>query len=172
MFENEAMRIAIIGNSGSGKSTLARRLAERHGLPTLELDSVVWEPGKIAILRSREETAADVEQFVTQNDRWVVEGCYGELVEAILPRCTELIFLNPGAAVCRENNLRRPWEPHKYESAEAQAGMLDALLAWVDAYYTRDDEWSLACHRRVFDNYGGKKFEITGSISGITAEED
>jgi adenylate kinase family enzyme len=45
------MRIAIVGNSGSGKSTLARELAEVHSLASLDLDSIVWEQGKIAVLR-------------------------------------------------------------------------------------------------------------------------
>lgn len=47
------MRIAIVGNSGSGKSTLARALRDAHGLPLLELDSIVWEPDLIAVLRDR-----------------------------------------------------------------------------------------------------------------------
>jgi hypothetical protein len=39
--------------------------------------------------------------------------------------------------------------------------MLDNLLDWVAGYYTRDDQWSLAYHRRVFDAYSGTKAEIT-----------
>jgi len=43
------MRIVIIGNSGSGKSTAAKALAARHSLAQLELDSIVWEPGQVAV---------------------------------------------------------------------------------------------------------------------------
>jgi hypothetical protein len=39
--------------------------------------------------------------------------------------------------------------------------MLDALLDWVAGYYTRDDQWSRQCHRRIFDSYRGSKIEIT-----------
>jgi hypothetical protein len=39
--------------------------------------------------------------------------------------------------------------------------MLAALLAWVEAYYTRDDTCSLAAHRQLYDSYFGKKTEIT-----------
>jgi predicted kinase len=50
------MRVAIFGNSGSGKSTMARELAERHRVPMLELDTVVWEPGQIAPSRPSRST--------------------------------------------------------------------------------------------------------------------
>ena len=46
------MRIAILGNSGSGKSTVARSLAARSGAVLLDLDTVAWEPGQIAVARS------------------------------------------------------------------------------------------------------------------------
>lgn len=154
------MRVAIFGNSGSGKSTMARALAAQHRIPMLELDTVVWEPGKIAVLRPLEAILADFDRFLDSNEQWVVEGCYGELVEAALPRCTELIFLNPGQEACVANNRRRRWEPHKYDSAEAQDAMLNNLLEWVADYYTRDDQWSLAYHRRIFDSYQGHKTEI------------
>lgn len=161
------MRIAILGNSGSGKSTLARRLAEKNGLPVLELDAIVWEPGKIAVMRAPEEVAADLEGFLARNASWVVEGCYGELIEKVLPACTELVFLNPGEAVCIENNRKRPWEPHKYDSDEAQRSMLENLLAWVRGYYDRDDPWSLSAHRRIFDAYAGRKREVTRLVDGV-----
>ena len=75
---------------------------------------------------------------------------------------TDIYFLNPGREACLDNNRRRPWEPHKYESPEAQDAMLAVLRAWVEEYYTRDDQCSLICHRRVFDSYTGKKTELTG----------
>ena len=43
------MRLLVIGNSGSGKSTLAKRVADVERLPLLDLDAIVWEPGKIAV---------------------------------------------------------------------------------------------------------------------------
>ena len=156
------MRIAIFGNSGSGKSTFARCLAARHGLPMLELDSIVWEPAKIAVVRPKENILGDFETFLASHQCWVVEGCYGELVEVVLSRCTDVYFLNPGLAVCLDNNRRRSWEPHKYESPDAQDAMLAGLLAWVEGYYTRDDQWSLSYHRRLFEAYTGKKAELTG----------
>jgi adenylate kinase family enzyme len=154
------MRVLIMGNSGSGKSWRARELAARHGLVHLDLDTIVWEPGQIAVPRAPEQVRADLLAFVTGHETWVAEGCYGDLVQAALPYCSELVFMNPGREVCLDNNRRRPWEPHKYESMAAQQSKLDFLLAWVAGYYERDDAMSYACHRRVFDAHAGSKREV------------
>lgn len=153
------MRILVFGNSGSGKSTLARRLAAEHGLAHLDLDAIVWEPGAIAVQRHADEILASLNAFLSQHARWVIEGCYGELVEAASRQCTELVFLNPGLEACLEHNRRRPWEPHKYASKEQQYRMLDTLQAWVAGYYERQDPWSYHAHRRIFDAFPGRKRE-------------
>lgn len=154
------MKLLVFGNSGSGKSTFARAAATRNGLAHLDLDSIVWEPGKIAVQRP----AADIEKllhaFIDANPNWVIEGCYGELVQAAAPFCTELIFLNPGLDVCLANNRRRPWEPHKYASPAEQDAMLENLQKWVAAYYERDDAWSYKAHRAIFDAFPGAKREL------------
>jgi adenylate kinase family enzyme len=155
------MRVVVFGNSGSGKSTFARALAERTGIAHLDLDSIVWEPQQIAVLRPRQAIRDSLEEFLAQHDRWVVEGCYGDLVEAVAPRATQLVFLNPGLEACLANNARRPWEPQKYASLEQQNAMLTTLNEWVADYYRRDDPWSYAGHRRIFDLHAGDKVEHT-----------
>jgi adenylate kinase family enzyme len=159
------MRIAIMGNSGSGKSTYAARLVAETGAALLELDGIVWELRKIAVARPADQVLADLAGFLAAHDAWVIEGCDGDLIEAVLPARPELIFLNPGAATCAANNRRRPWEPHKYGDPADQERMLPHLLAWVESYYTRDDPRSYAWHRRVFDGYDGPKRELTGPLS-------
>jgi len=153
------MRFLIFGNSGSGKSTLAGRLAQEHGLAHLDLDSIVWEPGKIAVQRSPNAISASLEAFFATHDRWVIEGCYGELVEAASSHCTELVFLNPGLDTCLEHNRGRPWEPHKYASKQEQDAMLRNLQSWVTGYYERKDHWSYHAHRQIFDEFTGRKSE-------------
>ena len=153
------MRILVFGNSGSGKSTVARQLARQHSLAHLDLDLIVWEPGKVAVQRDPTSISASLDAFLGAHDRWVIEGCYGELVEAASSHCTLLIFLNPGLEVCLENNRRRPWEPHKYESKDAQDEMLKNLQAWVAGYYERMDQWSYRAHRLIFDSFAGNKSE-------------
>jgi len=153
------VKVLVFGNSGSGKSTYARGLATREGLAHLDLDSIVWEPGKIAVQRSRESVTDSLQSFVDSHTAWVIEGCYGELVQAASAHCTLLVFLNPGMDVCLANNLRRPWEPHKYASLELQNTMLSQLQEWVAAYYQRNDAWSYRAHREIFDAFAGPKVE-------------
>lgn len=159
------MKVLVFGNSGSGKSTHAQALATAHGLTHLDLDSIVWEPGKIAVQRHPQAIAASLDAFLVGHRRWVIEGCYGELVESAAGHCSQLVFLNPGLQACQANNLRRPWEPHKYASMEQQDSMLAALQAWVSDYYVRNDDWSYRVHRRIFDEHRGPKIEHTAAVA-------
>jgi len=94
-----------------------------------------------------------------------MEGCYGDLVEAALPHCTELRFLNPGVETCVEHCNRRPWEPAKFASAEQQQAMLSLLIEWVRNYETRSDEYGLQRHRQIYDQFAGPKREYTSVVS-------
>lgn len=163
------MKLVVFGNSGSGKSTLSRALAVRHGLAHLDLDSIVWEPGRIAVARSPGAVRADLDAFFEVQTRWVIEGCYGELVAIAAAQADELVFLNPGIAACLAHNRRRGWEPHKYASRAEQDSMFDALQAWVAAYATRDDAWSLRAHRALFDAHAGRRVELTDAQLDVFA---
>lgn len=154
------MRVLIVGNSGSGKSWTARALAQQHQLAHLDLDTIYFVPGLIAVARPMAQVLADLRAFIEANPAWVAEGCYGDVIEAALPFCSELLFMNPGRDACLANNGKRPWEPHKYASKEQQDSMLPFLLDWVGKYYQRSDNCSYAFHRRLFDSFAGTKREI------------
>jgi adenylate kinase family enzyme len=154
-------RYVLVGNSGSGKSTLARRLAHSGGLAHLDLDTLAWEPVKPPRRRPIADSAREVTSFMGANDHWVIEGCYADLLEAPLCRCTRLLFLNPGIEACIANARIRPWEPHKYSSKEAQDANLEMLIGWIHEYETRCDTFSLAAHRALFDSFFGNKVELT-----------
>ena len=158
------MRVAVIGNSGSGKSTLARQLAAAYALPMLDLDTVAWEPDKIAVARAPLAAALDVNAFCSASHRWVVEGCYAALVRAALPYASVLLFLEPGVDACLANCRNRPWEPHKYASKEVQDQHLDFLLSWVREYYSREGDASLTAHQALFDEYRGPKHKLTARV--------
>jgi len=155
------MRIVILGNAGSGKSTLAKSLARTQGVPLLDLDTLVWEPDQVAVERPDVLVFADLAQFCRESDDWVIDGCYGDLVEAVLPNGPLLIFLQPGQDVCVANCRARPWEPHKYRSKQEQDDHLEDLLGWVRSYYDLDGSMSLAGHRAVFQAYAGPKRLVT-----------
>jgi len=154
------MRVAIVGNSGSGKSTLAGQIAAAHSIASLDLDTVAWEPGKIAVARPPEAAAADVTAFCATRDRWVVEGCYAALVGHAIAYSPLLLFIDPGMDACLERCRNRPWEPHKYASKAEQDAKLEFLLTWVRGYYTRDDDLSLSAHRTLFESYHGLKLRL------------
>ena len=151
------MCIAIVGNSGSGKTTLAHRLKTDEQTQVLDLDTVAWEPNQIAVARSPELAREDVRQFCLNNNSWILEGCYAGLIEVSLEFHPVLIVLDPGFEQCRQNCLSRPFEPHKYSSKEEQDQGLAFLLQWVEEYYSRDGDMSLAAHKALFESYTGPK---------------
>ncbi|NES71342.1 MAG: AAA family ATPase [Okeania sp. SIO2D1] len=158
-------KIVIIGNSGSGKSTLAKTLAQKYSLVHLDLDTLAWMPEQPGVRVPLEESISKLSAFMSKQRNWVIEGCYASLVRVALGHCTKLFFLNPGINTCINNCLSRPWEPHKYESLEAQNHNLEMLINWVKTYATRDDEYSLKIHRQLFEDFSGEKIELLSNES-------
>jgi adenylate kinase family enzyme len=157
------MRLVLLGNAGAGKSTMARRLIGNSEIPRLSLDEIAWDQGPRR--KPLDESRSLLHQFIKANEEWVIEGCYSDLIEAALPYCTELRFLNPGIETCVAHCSHRPWEPSKFSSAEEQDAMLSQLIQWVREYETRDDEYGLKRHRQVFDRFSGAKHEYTSVAS-------
>ena len=111
--------------------------------------------------RALADSLAALEQFMAAHDEWVIEGCYGDLIEVAAAHCTELRFLNPGADVCVANAQRRPWEPTYCESPEEQRRLLGPLIAFIRDYEHMAGECGLARHRAIFAAYPGGKREYT-----------
>lgn len=57
------------------------------------------------------------------------------------------------------------WEPHKYAARAEQDERLAFLLSWVRDYYVREDDLSLAGHRRCFEAYAGPRVEVTAQLA-------
>ena len=157
-------RVVVFGNAGSGKSTYAAGLARREQLVHLDLDTLVFEPGRVAVPRPAVSVQRDLHSFLETETRWVVEGCYSEWVQLASGQCTELVFLNPGEAVCLAHCRSRSWEPHKFANLDEQNKLLEFLLQWVRAYYTRDESCSLVRHERLFQSFKGPKRELTSPV--------
>ena len=136
---------------------MARRLVGESSIPRLSLDEIAWDSG--VERKPLSESKQLLDSFLRNNDQWIIEGCYSDLVEYALPHCEELRFLNPGIATCIAHCKARPWEPEKFRSAEEQERMLSNLLEWVRDYDKRVDEYGLRRHREIFDNFSGKKRE-------------
>ncbi len=167
----DGARYAILGNSGSGKSTLARALVAHCGAPYLDLDTVAWVPGSVGVPRAPAEAEREVREFCARHPAFVVEGCYEDLMAAVLPFKPLLVFLDVDAGLCEAHCRARPWEPHKYASADAQNEKLPFLLEWVRGYYTREGPLSHAAHAALYDACTGPKVRFHGEVT-VGAEGD
>ncbi len=155
--QSAASRIVIFGNSSSGKSTLAHALSEQHDLAHLDLDTVAWEPVSPPRRRPIAQSQRAIDVFTGEYPRWVIEGCYADLLEYALQHADEVIFLDLPVQSCIDNARKRPWEPHKYSSPEAQDANLQMLIDWIRQYEERDDLFSRAAHAALFERFEGAK---------------
>jgi adenylate kinase family enzyme len=98
----------MVGNSGSGKTTTGRLLAERLGVPFLELDSIFHLPGWQE--RPPEEFRADT-LAVASGEAWVIDGNYRKVQDIVWGRAdTVVVFDFPRRHVMRQllrRTLRR-----------------------------------------------------------------
>lgn len=150
-------KILIFGNSGSGKSTLAKELCDLEGVAHLDLDTLAWGVSARPERKPLNESIKAIQIFIASNDGWVIEGCYADLLEQVLPFSSEIIFMNLPIDACIDNAKKRPWEPHKYESKEAQDANLDMLIDWISQYNQRVDTFSEASHRSLYEAFQGEK---------------
>jgi adenylate kinase family enzyme len=97
-------RIVVLGVTGSGKSTLAAELAQRLGVPRIELDAFNWEPNWTPAAPDvfRERVAQAV-----AGDAWVVDGNYRQSHDLIWPRAQTIIWLDYALPVIYARLLRR-----------------------------------------------------------------
>ncbi|MCP1183759.1 hypothetical protein [Paenibacillus sp. 1781tsa1] len=93
------MRIRIIGSCGSGKSTLAKGLSDKYGIPSYELDNLIWDRSA-ENLRYPEHVRDDSMQAIARSEAWIMEGV--QYKDWTLPSIQEadLIFvLNPNVFI-------------------------------------------------------------------------
>ncbi|MDF1780162.1 MAG: AAA family ATPase [Alcanivoracaceae bacterium] len=160
-------KILIFGNSGSGKSTLAKQLSAKEGLAHLDLDVLAWLPVSPPERMAIEESKLKIDAFISAHKGWVVEGCYTDLLELLAHDASEIVFMDLSVEQCIANAERRPWEPHKYASKEAQDANLAMLINWIKDYKARNDAFSYASHRQFYDAFQGAKSAYTENQAHI-----
>lgn len=110
------MKIQIIGYSGSGKSTLAKMLGTFYNIPYLHLDNVQfygdWEE------RTKEEQNEIVNQFLKDNEEWVIDGNYSVVAPSRFEDSDVTIFLNYNRFFCFRMCKKR-YKMYKNSSRES-----------------------------------------------------
>jgi hypothetical protein len=99
-------RVAVLASaSGNGKTTVGRKLAERLGVPFVELDSLVHGPGWTEI--SDEDLRATLEPIVA-GDAWVIDGSYyNKIGTLVLDAADTVVWLDLPIHVWLPRLLRR-----------------------------------------------------------------
>lgn len=99
-------RVSVIGSStGVGKTTFGRRVAERLGVPFVELDALFWGP---AWTESPTEAFRERVAQLTSDDAWVIDGNYtGRLGDLVWQRADTLVWLDLPLSVALWRTLIR-----------------------------------------------------------------
>ncbi|MCO5176922.1 MAG: AAA family ATPase [Thermomicrobiales bacterium] len=100
-------RIIVIGSSGCGKTTLGSAVAERLGIPFVELDALHWDPNWTpapdAVFQRRVRAA--IEQ-----DAWVLAGNYTSKQQHISwPHADTIIWLDLSLTTALRRSGLRSW---------------------------------------------------------------
>lgn len=154
-------RVLIVGNSGAGKSTLAKRLAAERDALHLDLDPYAWLPTTPPSRKPLPDAEAAIREALDGHERWVVEGCYADLVGLLSGDADELVFLDVPVSVCQDHARARPWEPHKYASKEEQDANLPMLLDWIATYPTREGPLGRPSHEALYAAFDGDRRRVT-----------
>lgn len=98
------MKITIIGPSSSGKTTLSRKISNHFNIPRLEIDRLWFEYGGHKLSLSKNSTeeqkesvrvriSAAIENFLSQNDNWVIDGTYSKIQPLIADQADTFIYI-------------------------------------------------------------------------------
>ena len=101
-------RVVVLASaSGNGKTTLGRLLAERLGVPFVELDALVHGPGWSET--PDDELRARVEPILA-GDGWVIDGVYQrKLGHLVLQSADTVVWLDLPMRVWLPRLARRTW---------------------------------------------------------------
>ncbi len=139
------MRIAIVGICGAGKSTLAARLAERLGVPHVELDAHYhqrdWEPASDEAFRASVRAATAV-------DGWVVDGNYGLVRDLVWPRADRIVWLDYERLLTTRWVVGRSFA-RAWDRAELWNGNRERWRSWFDADHPIRYGWRVWGPRRA-----------------------
>ena len=121
------MKIAILGHSGAGKSTLAERLGMKYRIPVLHIDTIQFLPGWV--VRPQEEKLQLMQDFLNQNEQWVIDGNYSALEQARrLEEADRIILLEFN----RFASLWRAWKRYYRYRGQSRTSMAEGCPEKID----------------------------------------
>lgn len=136
-------RVNVVGTSASGKSSLALALAERLGVPYIELDALHWEPNWSEapndVMRERVAGAIACEA-------WVVDGNYSAVRNLVWARVDAVGWLDLPLRTILGRYVRRTIRRIRggeelWAGNRERLGMhllsRDSLLWWILSTYRR-----------------------------------
>jgi adenylate kinase family enzyme len=131
------MKIHIIGGPGSGKTFIAQHLAERYGIPVLDLDEIFWDHEKqdYGTRADPEKRDAALAAFIG-NEKWIVEGVYYRWLGPSFQAADEIFVLTPPRWLRQARIIRRFFRRKlglDRSKKETLRGQLD-LMAWNHKY--------------------------------------
>ena len=133
-------KIYISGGPGSGKTTYAKKLSKQMAIPHFDLDEIKWvnHKGVFNQKRSKEERIALLNELLTQNQNWILEGVYfQDWIQPVVEQADSIIILQPPRYLRQFRIIRRSLrrmlyiEPPKYRENPIA---LFKLLSWSHKY--------------------------------------
>lgn len=106
----EGSKFVVYGPSGSGKSTFARALAEKLGVPHVELDAIFHNKPNWNDATVEEFRAAVQEMIATNPGGWVADGNYGPVSDLLLDAADTAIWLRLPFRVVYPRLVRRTFK--------------------------------------------------------------
>jgi adenylate kinase family enzyme len=149
-------RIAVKGASGAGKSTFSDELAQRLGLPHIELDALHHGPNWSA--PSGDEFRAIVQQAMAADPRgWVIDGNYERKIDRLVTDAADtIVWLD----LPLRTLLYRLWRRTSHRIRNRVSLWAGNRESWVTAVWGRDSlfAWTIRAfieHRREWPNRFG-----------------
>ena len=149
-----SQRFVVVGTSGSGKTTTAGQIAQRLGMPHVELDAIHWEPdwtmAPLDVFRERTAQALS-------GDAWVVDGNYSKVRDIVWNRADTVVWLDYALPVIMWQLVRRTlrrsltreelWGGNR-ESLRMALFSRESILLWaLQTYRRRRREYPMLFNR-------------------------